>query len=130
MDFSGKHISSKQYLENALNPVQGCFLVFFSPFSLLHFFSLCMRLTPRTDKSGGDRNKTKNEIRKTISQFFRERDCVTLVRPTVNEKELRHIDKVIFFLFCFYSTFFFLFLSCSLSNRYLIKIYDPSFERR
>ena len=83
---------------------------FFSLVSLLHLFSVCMRLTTRTDKSGGDRNKTKNEIRKTISQFFRERDCVTLVRPTVNEKELRHIDKVIFFLFCFYFLLSFSFL--------------------
>eukprot|EP00026_Physarum_polycephalum_P000491 Phypoly_transcript_00492.p1 GENE.Phypoly_transcript_00492~~Phypoly_transcript_00492.p1 ORF type:complete len:1513 (+),score=402.57 Phypoly_transcript_00492:101-4639(+) len=68
VDFNGKPISSRQYLENALSPVQ--------------------------DKSGNDRNKTKNEIRKTIAQFFRDRDCVTLVRPTVNEKDLRHIDKL------------------------------------
>lgn len=42
----------------------------------------------------GDREKTKNDIRKTITDFFRDRDCVTLVRPTVDEKDLRHIDQV------------------------------------
>ena len=36
----------------------------------------------------------KNKIRKVITEFFRDRDCFTLVRPVSDEKKLRTINKV------------------------------------
>ncbi|EKX38541.1 hypothetical protein GUITHDRAFT_58593, partial [Guillardia theta CCMP2712] len=36
----------------------------------------------------------KSTIRKTFSECFRERDCVALVRPVVDEKKLQHLAEV------------------------------------
>lgn len=63
---NGKKISSKQYLENALKPTGGY----------------------------SDDAMAKDQIRMLISDFFRERDCVTLVRPVDDEMKLRSLPKV------------------------------------
>lgn len=62
-------VTDRQYLENALRPV---------------------------DSSGTDADQVaiKNEIRAKLTTFFKERDCVTLVRPVNEEKSLREIQKV------------------------------------
>ncbi|RHY57186.1 hypothetical protein DYB30_007418 [Aphanomyces astaci] len=62
----GKEITSKQYLENALKPQGG--------------FS--------ADVAGRD------QIRMLLSDFFRERDCVTLVRPVEDEAQLRNLPNI------------------------------------
>jgi hypothetical protein len=33
-------------------------------------------------------------IRKSLSSFFRERDCFTLIRPLVDENQLQNLDKM------------------------------------
>lgn len=38
--------------------------------------------------------QSKNAIRNSIKQLFRYRDCVTLVRPVVDEKQLKTIDSI------------------------------------
>lgn len=53
-DEFGNKITPKDYLENALKPLKG--------------FSETI--------------ENKNKIRRHITQFFQERDCMTLVRPT------------------------------------------------
>lgn len=47
--------------------------------------------TALTEVSGGG---AKNDIRRAIKEFFVKRDCVTLVRPTINEKDLRTVDTL------------------------------------
>lgn len=69
IDANGKKLSSSQYLENALKMHEDC-----SPNDF------------ETQK--------KNEIRKLLQQFFKERDCFTLVRPVNDEKKLRVIDEL------------------------------------
>ncbi|KAL3661262.1 hypothetical protein V7S43_013870 [Phytophthora oleae] len=63
---NGKPISSKQYLENALQPTGGY----------------------------SDDAVEKDQIRSLLSDFFRHRDCVTLVRPVDDEQKLRNLPKV------------------------------------
>ncbi|EQC38513.1 hypothetical protein SDRG_04220 [Saprolegnia diclina VS20] len=63
---NGKEITSKQYLENALKPQGG--------------FS--------ADVAARD------QIRLLLSDFFRDRDCVTLVRPVEDEAQLRNLPNV------------------------------------
>ncbi|ETI36620.1 hypothetical protein F443_17284, partial [Phytophthora nicotianae P1569] len=63
---NGKPISSKQYLENALKPTGGY----------------------------SDDAVEKDQIRALLSDFFRHRDCVTLVRPVDDEQKLRNLPKV------------------------------------
>ncbi|KAF1325099.1 Guanylate-binding protein, partial [Globisporangium splendens] len=63
---NGKKISSKQYLENALKPQGGY----------------------------SDDAVAKDQIRVLLSDFFRQRDCVTLVRPVDDEQKLRTLPKV------------------------------------
>ncbi|KAE9011337.1 hypothetical protein PF011_g9409 [Phytophthora fragariae] len=63
---NGKPISSKQYLENALQPTGGY----------------------------SDDAVEKDQIRALLSDFFRQRDCVTLVRPVDDEQKLRNLPKV------------------------------------
>uniref|UniRef100_A0AAV1TBW6 Guanylate-binding protein n=1 Tax=Peronospora matthiolae TaxID=2874970 RepID=A0AAV1TBW6_9STRA len=63
---NGKRISSKQYLENALEPTGGL----------------------------SDDAVRKDEIRALLSDFFRHRDCVTLVRPVNDEQKLRNLPQV------------------------------------
>jgi hypothetical protein len=36
----------------------------------------------------------KNQLREVIKELFRERDCVTIVRPVADEAELRNIQNV------------------------------------
>lgn len=64
VDERGAEITSRQYLENAL------------------------RERPEASQ------QSKNAIRSSIKQLFRERDCYTLVRPVVDEKQLRTIDAI------------------------------------
>ena len=35
----------------------------------------------------------KNKIRKLIKTYFKDRDCFTMVRPMVKEKELQNMDN-------------------------------------
>ncbi|OQR92603.1 guanylate-binding protein [Thraustotheca clavata] len=63
---NGKEITSKQYLENALKPQGG--------------FS--------ADVAARD------QIRALLSDFFRDRDCVTLVRPVEDEAQLRNLPNI------------------------------------
>lgn len=56
-------ISSKQYLENAL----------------------------KEQKGTSDAVEKKNKIRRLISNYFREKDCFTMVRPTEQEKDLQNV---------------------------------------
>jgi hypothetical protein len=65
-DENDNDITSKDYLENALR------------------------------EKAGDKQKEKNEVRKVVKQFFSSRDCVTLVRPVVDESQLHAIDKIKF----------------------------------
>ena len=62
LEEAGKKTSSREYLEGCLRPVEGS-----SPDIL-----------------------TKNQIRKTILDFFRDRDCVTLIRPVNDERQPKH----------------------------------------
>ncbi|ETW07492.1 hypothetical protein, variant [Aphanomyces invadans] len=62
----GKEISSKQYLENALKPQGGL----------------------SAEVAGRD------QIRLLLSDFFRDRDCVTLVRPVEDESQLRNLPNI------------------------------------
>jgi hypothetical protein len=68
LEEKGKKISSRQYLENALTQ-QGGF---------------------------SEAAAKKNQIRMMISNFFRERDCVTMVRPMVDEDKLRDLNSTPF----------------------------------
>lgn len=64
VDERGAEITSRQYLENAL------------------------RERPEAAQ------QSKNAIRSSIKQLFRDRDCCTLVRPVVDEKQLKTIDSI------------------------------------
>jgi hypothetical protein len=64
-DDQGKKISSNQYLEHCLKPQTG--------------FS--------------DAIVSKNQTRRLISESFRERECVTLVRPAEDENILRNLSQ-------------------------------------
>jgi hypothetical protein len=64
-DDQGKKISSNQYLEHCLKPQSG--------------FS--------------DAVVSKNQTRRLISESFRERECVTLVRPAEDENILRNLSQ-------------------------------------
>jgi hypothetical protein len=57
-------ITCKQYLENSLQPQKG----------------------------HSDAVEEKNRIRRMIKQFFKERDCFTMVRPVENESELQKLQ--------------------------------------
>lgn len=62
----GDSITSKDYLERSLAPQKG--------------FS--------------DDIEEKNRIRRLLTSFFKERDCITLVRPLVDEKKLQLLDTL------------------------------------
>eukprot|EP00742_Colponemidia_sp_Colp-10_P005375 GILJ01005743.1.p1 GENE.GILJ01005743.1~~GILJ01005743.1.p1 ORF type:complete len:749 (-),score=118.36 GILJ01005743.1:66-2312(-) len=66
VDTTGRPISSKDYLENALKP-QGGF-----------------------SAQTGSRNR----IRTLLTSFFKDRDCVTVVRPLNEESELQQLDSL------------------------------------
>ena len=63
-------LTDRQYLENSL------------------------RLVDSTDSPNPEQIASRNEIRGKLTTFFKERDCVTLVRPVSDEKNLRMIDKL------------------------------------
>ena len=65
-DDCGEPISPNQYLENSLESVEG----------------------------DSQEAVAKNEIRKTLKEFFRERECFTFIRPVNQEKKLRNIQEV------------------------------------
>jgi hypothetical protein len=68
IDIKGRKISASQYLENAL--------------------------TENENINDDLEVSKKNEIRKLLKLFFKERDCYTLIRPVSDEKKLRNIDKI------------------------------------
>ena len=59
-DENGGQISSKEYLENGL----------------------------KDQKGASDAVEKKNRIRKLIRNYFKDKDCFTMVRPTEEEKDL------------------------------------------
>jgi len=59
-----QEISEREYLENALKPCVG----------------------------GG--NEEKNSVREVIKDLFRDRDCMTIVRPVAEENDLRNIQRL------------------------------------
>jgi len=61
-----KHLTSKSYLEQCLEPQKGL----------------------------SDEVFQKNNIRQSIKNFFADLDCVTLVRPVANESQLAHIEEL------------------------------------
>lgn len=67
IDSNGKRLTASEYLENSLKV---------------------------NEDSGNDEVMKKNEIRKLLKVFFKERDCYTLIRPINDEKKLRNIDKI------------------------------------
>jgi len=71
-DSDEHEINPKQYLENALRPVE----------------------LSGDQLEGNEHLKKKNEIRNVLSTFFRERDCQVLIRPVSDEKKLRDINNM------------------------------------
>jgi len=61
-------ISSKEYLEMALAQQKGV----------------------------SENIEAKNKIRRYLTGFFKDRDCVTLIRPLTNEENLQNLDKMDF----------------------------------
>ena len=66
VDEDGDPITAKQYLENALHQRGGL----------------------------SDEIEHKNRVRRLIQNFFRERDCYTLVRPLTDEENLKRLDEI------------------------------------
>jgi len=66
VDVTNKNITMKEYLENALTEVKGV----------------------------SENIQQKNRIRRVIRDFFAERDCVCLVRPTDEEKDLQNLINI------------------------------------
>jgi NRPS condensation-like uncharacterized protein len=62
-DENGGQISSKEYLENGL----------------------------KDQKGASDAVEKKNRIRKLIRNYFKDKDCFTMVRPTEEEKDLQNV---------------------------------------
>ena len=65
-DESGFRISSNQYMERCLQPVNG----------------------------NSEDVAQKNMVRRILFDFFRDRDCITMVRPVNDERKLRNIQEV------------------------------------
>lgn len=65
-DSKGKQISSKQYLEQSLEFIEGI----------------------------SETVNEKNRIRRMLKHFFRERDCMTMVRPVESETELQTLSSL------------------------------------
>ena len=72
VDDDENEINPKQYLENALRPVE------ITKEALINNETL----------------KRKNEIRNVLSFSFRERDCAVLYRPVSDERKLREINSM------------------------------------
>lgn len=66
VDQQGNSINPKQYLENALELQRGL----------------------------SDSVEQKNRIRRMIKHFFKERDCMTMVRPVESEGDLQKLDTL------------------------------------
>jgi hypothetical protein len=66
IDAEGNKITSKQYLENSL----------------------------REQKGASDAIENKNRIRRLIKHFFKDRDCMTLVRPVEDERQLQNLSSL------------------------------------
>ena len=66
IDPSGNTITTKEYLENSLQPQKGT----------------------------SDAVEAKNRVRKLLKHFFRDRDCFALVRPSEEEKTLQNLQEV------------------------------------
>lgn len=65
VDPSGNTITTKEYLENALQPQKGT----------------------------SDAVEAKNRVRKLLKHFFRDRDCFALVRPSEDENTLQNLQE-------------------------------------
>ena len=68
VDSEGEIITPKEYLEKALQPQKG--------------FS--------------DSVEDKNRIRRLLKEFFKDRDCCTLIRPTIKEDQLQRLEEMEF----------------------------------
>lgn len=66
LEKDGRKISARDYLEDALKPEEG--------------------LSEATEQ--------KNAVRMLIRNFFPERDCVTMVRPVTDEKQLMNLSSI------------------------------------
>ena len=66
LEDNGRRINDRQYLENALKP----------------------------QRSFTSEAASRNQIRTLLGSFFRERDCVTLVRPAEDEATLKKLSQV------------------------------------
>lgn len=77
IDNQGNEVTTKQYLENALKEE-----------------NINMISNSSYNKGIIEEINKKNDIRKTLKLFFRERDCYTLVRPVHEEKKLKIIDQL------------------------------------
>lgn len=77
MDNQGNSISTRQYLENALKEEN-------------------INMVSQSSYNQGilEEIQKKNDIRRTLKLFFKERDCYTLVRPVNDEKKLKLIDQL------------------------------------
>lgn len=67
VDPEGKPITSKEYLEKSLE---------------------------MQTKNLSDASEQKNKIRSLLKDFFRDRNCITLVRPLTEESNLQNLDKM------------------------------------
>ena len=65
-NIDGEPITSRQYLERTLE----------------------------LQKGNSDFIKSKNQIRQMVKEYFVERDCVTLIRPLMDESSLQNLEKV------------------------------------
>ena len=77
IDNQGNEVTTKQYLENALKEEN---------INLISNNSYNKGILEEINK--------KNDIRKILKLFFKERDCYTLVRPVYEEKKLKIIDQL------------------------------------
>ena len=66
VDKEGKKINSKEYLEKALEPQKG----------------------------QSDHIEYKNRMKKLFKTFFKERDCMPMIRPLENEKDLQNLSNL------------------------------------
>jgi hypothetical protein len=66
VDANGMKITSKEYLEKALELQKGI----------------------------SDMIENKNKIRKLVKHFFQDRDCITLIRPLEDEQKLQKLDTI------------------------------------
>lgn len=48
----------------------------------------------KEQKGTSDNVEKKNRIRRLILNFFKDRDCYTMVRPTEEEKDLQNMQKM------------------------------------